>query len=247
MTQQRVAQGTQSGCRQKATIENVTRFEAEEIVLLTGALSHGLISVYPVSDQAAANKDIVVTAGDFSETKFPDFFPALRKLPDLLKGEPIHRMVSMQWIAGEKKWRSIDTLADVKAQSTKTMFAMASWFKSEEKPTLNLHVFVVVLDGVDPSGPEFAWFHSGGTLMRENFMRMVKPSVDYGLNKNERKCLLWCACGKTSNEIAEILGLSEHTVNHYFILASQKLGVTNRAQAVARAIKLGIIDAQEVF
>ena len=66
------------------------------------------------------------------------------------------------------------------------------------------------------------------------------------LSTSERSCLVWCACGKTSGEIGTILSLSEHTVNHYFTLAGQKLGTNNRVHTVARAIKLGLIDLSEL-
>ena len=62
------------------------------------------------------------------------------------------------------------------------------------------------------------------------------------LSARERECLHWTASGKTSSEIATILELSEHTVNHYLSAACQKLGATNRAHAVARAIRAGLVD-----
>lgn len=61
------------------------------------------------------------------------------------------------------------------------------------------------------------------------------------LSERERQCLDWTAAGKTSGEIAAILALSEHTVNQYVTSACQKLGTVNRVQAVAKAIRLGII------
>ena len=47
-------------------------------------------------------------------------------------------------------------------------------------------------------------------------------------------------------EIGKILSLSEHTVNHYFTLSATKLGATNRTHAVAKAIKVGLIDLDEI-
>ena len=66
------------------------------------------------------------------------------------------------------------------------------------------------------------------------------------LSASERSCLVWCACGKTSGEIGKLLSLSEHTVNHYFSLAGQKLGTQNRIHTVAKAIRLGLIDLSEL-
>lgn len=61
------------------------------------------------------------------------------------------------------------------------------------------------------------------------------------LTDRETDCLAWTAEGKTSGEIASILGLSEHTVNHYLNRAAKKLGTVNRTQAVAKALRRGWI------
>jgi DNA-binding CsgD family transcriptional regulator len=63
-----------------------------------------------------------------------------------------------------------------------------------------------------------------------------------GLTEREIDCLNWTAAGKTSAEISEILGLSEHTVNHYLNRATRKLDTVNRTQAVAKALRTGIIS-----
>ena len=61
------------------------------------------------------------------------------------------------------------------------------------------------------------------------------------LTNRETECLAWVAEGKTSGELAEIVGLSEHTVNHYLLSATKKLNSVNRTQAVVKALRLGII------
>lgn len=65
-------------------------------------------------------------------------------------------------------------------------------------------------------------------------------SVDT-LTDREIDCLNWTAAGKTSAEIADILSLSEHTVNHYLNRATKKLEAVNRTQAVAKSLRLGLI------
>jgi DNA-binding CsgD family transcriptional regulator len=47
--------------------------------------------------------------------------------------------------------------------------------------------------------------------------------------------------GKNAAQIAHKLGISEHTVNSYFIEAYRRLGARNRAHAVALAVSLGEI------
>lgn len=62
------------------------------------------------------------------------------------------------------------------------------------------------------------------------------------LTAREIDCLNWTAAGKTSVEISNILGLSEHTVNHYLNRVTKKLKTVNRTQAVAKALRIGIIS-----
>jgi DNA-binding CsgD family transcriptional regulator len=62
------------------------------------------------------------------------------------------------------------------------------------------------------------------------------------LTQREIDCLNWTAAGKTSVEISDILSLSEHTVNHYLNRATKKLDTVNRTQAVAKALRMGIIS-----
>lgn len=55
------------------------------------------------------------------------------------------------------------------------------------------------------------------------------------LAKREIETLTWAARGKTSAEIAQILGLSKRTVDFHIENARTKLGVATRTQAVAKA------------
>lgn len=63
------------------------------------------------------------------------------------------------------------------------------------------------------------------------------------LSQRELECLLWTAEGKTSEDIAIILQLSVHTINHYLTAATRKLNAVNRLHAVARAMRLGLLSA----
>ncbi|MGD8937457.1 MAG: helix-turn-helix transcriptional regulator, partial [Thiogranum sp.] len=50
--------------------------------------------------------------------------------------------------------------------------------------------------------------------------------------------------GKTTWETSRILRISERTVTFHLQNVQGKLGVSNRQQAVARAVSLGIIEPQ---
>lgn len=76
---------------------------------------------------------------------------------------------------------------------------------------------------------------------RLNFVKNLDARVVELLSDREIDCLNWTASGKTSAEIAEIMQLSEHTVNHYLNRATKKLDTVNRTQAVAKALRIGII------
>lgn len=61
------------------------------------------------------------------------------------------------------------------------------------------------------------------------------------LSDRERECLFWVSEGKTTDEVAVILGVSSNTVNSYITHAIQKFSASNRAMAIATAIRSGII------
>ncbi|WP_318530158.1 MULTISPECIES: helix-turn-helix transcriptional regulator [unclassified Rhizobium] len=72
----------------------------------------------------------------------------------------------------------------------------------------------------------------------------VAPQNDcdlYDLGGRELECLGWSAEGKSSDEIAIILGLSPYTINGYLKSAMYKLNTFSRIQAVAKASRLGLI------
>jgi DNA-binding CsgD family transcriptional regulator len=62
------------------------------------------------------------------------------------------------------------------------------------------------------------------------------------MTPREVECLKLTAEGYTSDQIAQVLGLSVHTANQYLTNCTQKLDAVNRAHAVAKAIKVGLID-----
>jgi DNA-binding CsgD family transcriptional regulator len=62
------------------------------------------------------------------------------------------------------------------------------------------------------------------------------------LSSREGECLRWAADGKTSGEIAQILGISEGTVNFHLNNAMQKLDVISRQHAIGKAALQGLIQ-----
>ena len=54
--------------------------------------------------------------------------------------------------------------------------------------------------------------------------------------------LSWASRGKTVPDTAEILSLSEETIDTHMRHAMHKLGANNKTHAVVKAIYLGLID-----
>ncbi len=76
----------------------------------------------------------------------------------------------------------------------------------------------------------------------ENITEVTESPQKVDLSVREKECLRWTAQGKTSAEIAILTKLSEHTVKHYLVSVCQKLNAQNRVQAVAKAIRAGLLD-----
>jgi len=61
------------------------------------------------------------------------------------------------------------------------------------------------------------------------------------LTTRELECLRWVARGKDASEIATILNISPHTVRGYLKSIHYKLDCVTSAQAVSKAVKLGLL------
>lgn len=72
-------------------------------------------------------------------------------------------------------------------------------------------------------------------------MLRVKDRAGVNLSLREREILCWTGDGKTVSDIAEILGLSESTVNFHFRNIMNKLGTPNKTSAVVKAIFLDLL------
>ena len=77
--------------------------------------------------------------------------------------------------------------------------------------------------------------------------KMAREEVDpgneytYHFSKREMECLYLIADGKTYREVANIFGISEHTVRGYFRSLRFKLNCVTLAQVVGKAKTLGLI------
>jgi DNA-binding NarL/FixJ family response regulator len=67
--------------------------------------------------------------------------------------------------------------------------------------------------------------------------------IPFTLTDREVEALTWVARGKSSTDIAVLMGVSERTVNFHVNNVIRKLGVATRVQAAIRCALLGLIAA----
>ena len=72
-------------------------------------------------------------------------------------------------------------------------------------------------------------------------MNQVRTKSDITLSLREKEILRWTGDGKTAEDIARILSLSQSTVNFHLRNAMAKLDTPNKTAAVVRAIYLGLL------
>ncbi len=104
---------------------------------------------------------------------------------------------------------------------------------------------LIVFEGMNvdlAAGSVFALHRMAYRLMGDLFKAEIGRSTPkQNLSERELECLQWAGDGCKSEAIADRLGLSVHTVNAYLGSATAKLDSVNRIQAIAKAIRLGLI------
>jgi DNA-binding CsgD family transcriptional regulator len=84
-----------------------------------------------------------------------------------------------------------------------------------------------------------------GMIIHARLTRVARTELwarQVELNDREIEALTWAARGKTSVEIAQLLGLSKRTVDFHIDNARIKLGVSTRIQAAVKAAAGRLIE-----
>ncbi len=68
-----------------------------------------------------------------------------------------------------------------------------------------------------------------------------KGERSFELTDRELECLFWIAEGKTSDEIAMILGISRNTINNYITSVMRKTATKTRSEAIAFAVRNNLV------
>lgn len=87
-------------------------------------------------------------------------------------------------------------------------------------------------------------FHN--TITHNGFVEQADTAIPNILTPRERECLGWTAHGKTSPEIAMILGRSVDTVRLHIKNAMLKLDASTRTHAVAKAVQLDLLESDHI-
>ncbi len=74
--------------------------------------------------------------------------------------------------------------------------------------------------------------------------RLAGLKLGPAITLREREILSLIAKGRANKEIAATLGIAEDTVKRHISNTLQKLGVSDRAQATAEAIRRGIVRVE---
>lgn len=79
--------------------------------------------------------------------------------------------------------------------------------------------------------------------MQHFYAGMVATDLTQRLSRREHEIMQWTADGKTSWETAQILCISERTVNFHIQNVLSKLNAQNKIQAAVKAASLGMLSA----
>ncbi|UXH77465.1 autoinducer binding domain-containing protein [Roseateles amylovorans] len=78
--------------------------------------------------------------------------------------------------------------------------------------------------------------------MLKHWDSSLRDKGDLDLSAREREVLRWSCDGKTSADMAQIIGVSEATVNFHMRNACQKLGTGNKTAAAVMAALMGLLS-----
>jgi LuxR family quorum-sensing transcriptional regulator LasR len=91
--------------------------------------------------------------------------------------------------------------------------------------------------------PELACFRDFIVEIYSGHMRKT-PAIAKGsieITARELECMKWCASGKSSWDIAQLMNCTEATVNYHFTNIRRKFGASSRRMAIIKAIRMGFI------
>lgn len=107
--------------------------------------------------------------------------------------------------------------------------------KNLEPDSWHEYLRAIALDEA-PISTEIAW-----RLLQEFAPKNEQATIEHPLTKREQDVLTWVAGGSSNREIAQQLGISEHTVKNHLKNILHKLHLENRVQLTRYAFEHGWI------
>ncbi|MDX2233609.1 MAG: helix-turn-helix transcriptional regulator [Hyphomonadaceae bacterium] len=136
--------------------------------------------------------------------------------------------------------------ADCLAMATRASFGIIDGFVGVRHRQDGVHTCVTMIgDRMDARTPDAreAFYHLAEAYGRAARRLLTEThAAPVVLTRRQLDCLYWVGRGKSSADIAAILGLSTHTVHAHVSDACARLGVRTRVQAVAAAVARGLIS-----
>jgi DNA-binding response OmpR family regulator len=155
----------------------------------------------------------------------------LRKRPDLVLSD-----ISMPVMSGFELLERLTALAP-RFEGTPFVFLTALADRDNELRGRRLGADDYVTKPID--------FDMLEAIIRRRLGRTTRQEIwpqDVVLSEREVETLTWSARGKTSAEIAQILGMAKRTADFHIDNARRKLGVATRTEAVTKAAKAKLIE-----
>ncbi len=161
-------------------------------------------------------------------------------------------------LEGPFLWDSVGTTFELD-RAQRTVMQQASEAKLRDGVGVSLHgprgeIYLVTFAAGD-SHPDPAAELSKLNLLAVQFHAAYSGLARTGndprsaivLTPRERECLQWLALGKSPWDIGMILDISAHTVRFHIRNVYRKLNANNRALAVVKAIRYGLISTDSRF
>lgn len=77
--------------------------------------------------------------------------------------------------------------------------------------------------------------------MIEHFGQTHRPQPLHNLTNREQEVLIFIAKGLTSQEVADLISISNYTVKEYIKNIYRKLNISSRSEATLEALRLGLV------
>ncbi len=243
--------GSISGCEAVSELEGLLPRLAEHAGFL--AVTYAEITRLPLGDEqipyfsSTADPSFVRC---YIEQRFAGIDPVLR--------QAAATTVPFRWTDCPAYQRGLERRKGVKPQVSR-LATVAKDFGFDDGYVIPSHamlgsgmvdsaLFSFIGEGPPSGAPERHWLRLIALSYHERMLHLrgAGGTREDGrgrpvLTDRESEVLVWACRGKTSQETADILNISERTVKFHVQQAMSKLGVYNKVHAVALAIRRGLI------